>query len=455
MKLTAKNLQTEYASVRDKMPQELSEQFDAIQPCFEFYGEDEQCTKAIDDFVEVANMIIAKTATKPETKTAKPKATPKVKPKKEPKAKPEPKSKKTAVKAAAVAEVAPEVRYLARYAKLHGKTLSAAREPARRLLAALQKDIVAKRIRKSSEHAADIMAMQRNLVKVISSEADGTARIEIADVERLREIGASQAVTDEVKLVRAFIALQGRTGVADKARRLLARIEASACKSAAIGIVRRALEDYVGSKTDAPEASAQELRGLYGLAGIEAATPRSGAAVSSTELLAAQFAPLPFTGIWARLIGKPTEPFRIMMYGRPGSGKSTLALRFAHYLAADMGRRVLYVSKEEGFGYTLQEKLLRLDAAHANLSVCDRLPSDLSAYDVVFVDSVNSLGLSPDDLQRLPSRKSFVYIFQSTKDGRFRGSQEFLHDVDTSIVVDAMKATTEKNRFGAHTTVRV
>ena len=69
MKLTVKNLQTEYASIREKMPQELNAQFDAIMPCFEFYGEDEQSTKAIDTFIEVANKILAKQTTeKPEPK---------------------------------------------------------------------------------------------------------------------------------------------------------------------------------------------------------------------------------------------------------------------------------------------------------------------------------------------------------------------------------------------------
>ena len=51
--------------------------------------------------------------------------------------------------------------------------------------------------------------------------------------------------------------------------------------------------------------------------------------------------------------------------------------------------------------------------------------------------------------------KSYVYIFQSTKDGNFRGSQEFEHDVDTSILVENMIAVARKNRFGGKESVSV
>ena len=128
-----------------------------------------------------------------------------------------------------------------------------------------------------------------------------------------------------------------------------------------------------------------------------------------------------FTGKWANFIGKPNQNFKIMVYGRAGSGKSTFALKFAHYLASDIGKRILYVAKEEKLGYTLHEKMLRLNVANPNLYFNETLPKDLSKYDVVFLDSVNMLGLEPSYLEEMPKDKAYVYIFQCTKDGKYRG----------------------------------
>lgn len=136
-----------------------------------------------------------------------------------------------------------------------------------------------------------------------------------------------------------------------------------------------------------------------------------------------------------------------MIYGKAGSGKSSFSLQFAQYLAT-LGKKVLYVADEEKFGYTLQEKMKRFGIAHQNLSIIDKIPNNTTDFDVIFIDSINSIGYEPEDLRKLDKGQSWVYVFQSTKDGNFRGSQEFEHDVDTSIVVEEMKAHTIKNRFG-------
>jgi predicted ATP-dependent serine protease len=54
------------------------------------------------------------------------------------------------------------------------------------------------------------------------------------------------------------------------------------------------------------------------------------------------------------------------------------------------------------------------------------------------LESVNKLGLSAEDLTALKKRyphKSFVFIFQTTKDGNFRGANSFQHDVDVVVEV--------------------
>jgi len=68
----------------------------------------------------------------------------------------------------------------------------------------------------------------------------------------------------------------------------------------------------------------------------------------------------------------------------------------------------------------------------------------------------NSMKLEPECLNKLDQKflkTSFIYIFQTTKEGIFKGQQEFEHLVDTVIkteITDNLhgKAFTEKNRFG-------
>jgi len=208
------------------------------------------------------------------------------------------------------------------------------------------------------------------------------------------------------------------------------------------------LRNYIDGKTSTPEADTQTLQGLYGLAGVEYTPQKSGTSVQSTQFLGATFDTLNFTGKWANFIGKPNNDFKIMIYGKAGGGKSTFALKLAHYLANNIGLRVLYVAGEEKLSYTLHEKMVRLNISSPNLYINDTLPKDLSKYDVVFIDSVNTLGLEPSDLERLPNNKAYAYIFQCTKDGKYRGSQEFEHNADTVIEVENMTAKMGKNRFG-------
>jgi hypothetical protein len=60
--------------------------------------------------------------------------------------------------------------------------------------------------------------------------------------------------------------------------------------------------------------------------------------------------------------------------------------------------------------------------------VASKLLDNLYPYQYIFLDSVNKLGLSADDLTAFRKKypqKSFVFIFQTTKDGNFRGANSF------------------------------
>ncbi|WP_343692650.1 hypothetical protein [Chitinophaga sp.] len=87
---------------------------------------------------------------------------------------------------------------------------------------------------------------------------------------------------------------------------------------------------------------------------------------------------------------------------------------------------------------------------HRNLIVSGKLPEDLSPYANVFLDSVTYLGLKPDDLRVLRERypdKSFIFIFQATKQGSFRGENSFQHDVDIVIEVPEKGRAVQMGRY--------
>lgn len=215
------------------------------------------------------------------------------------------------------------------------------------------------------------------------------------------------------------------------------------------GTVRRLTKQHAFLDTDSgthtvPRHMIRKVRQGAGVNGV----------INSMDLKVMQFDSLGMQGKYRELIGDPAEPWSMMIYGAPGSGKSTLSIELAHYLAANHGRRVAYVAKEEGIGATIQEKFARLNAFHANIDIhSNRLPDHPEQYQYIFIDSVNEFGIEYEQLSALQhtwKAKGInpVYIFKGTKDGSFRGSQEFEHLVDVSVKTEDGIARTEKSRFG-------
>lgn len=185
------------------------------------------------------------------------------------------------------------------------------------------------------------------------------------------------------------------------------------------------------------------------LSGIKQESESKGEIMSSVEFTKKEFSCLGFTGKWYNLIGNPSAGFTAMVFGKPKMGKSYLCVDFAGYLSRNFGK-VLYVAKEEKLDRTLQEKLKQKDVAHENLFVSDHLPEDLSEYDFIILDSVNLLGLSPEELRKLKENnpgKSFVFVFQTTKTGNFRGANSFQHDVDVVIEIPERGKAVQFGRF--------
>ena len=319
------------------------------------------------------------------------------------------------------------------------------RDDAKKLLSDLQYHIQKGHIRRTSRYADEITLIQRLLLEIAFN---GNADIRKEDYEHLKALAAPKPRKPKTVPVQRFVVRrpqkpQGLAGV-DKAT---ARI------------MKKAFQQYLDNYTpQPPQPQPMADAAVQGLSGVEQPGKRrlqKSDQMNSVDFMREEFEIIPLTGRWKKLIGYPQSDSKIMFYGKPGNGKSTLALQFAGYTAKTLRSKTLYVTSEEPFSYTLQEKLKRLNVVHPNLTITGEFPADVSKYKFIFIDSVNNCGMKPEDVRNLPPGHFYVYIFQTTKSGAFRGSRDYLHDVDAEIKVEAFKAVAGKYRFGGYQEIDV
>ncbi len=419
----------------------------------------EHTTEYIEDLNEEFDLAVeykeAKKHYKIEFKTEKKKTS---KPKNQTKNKPQPKK---------VENIGIDIKFIKRYTLLHNKTKT--KKQILTLLASLQNAILKKQIRKTSPFAKEIEHIQDELIDLLGfygKSEDSVIQIEIDNktLEKYKLIANSEKVMPAIRYITRYNRLQGKKDVKRKAEKLLKDITNALKKDKIhyyknkIKEVQKSLKEYVCNDIEILEIEEAELNGVKKKTKIIKSNKQQTPVISSTEFAQVKFTPLHFTGKWAKLIGYPAKPFLMMSYSLPGQGKTSLNIQFAAYLAKTLNKKVLYISDEEKKGYTLQEKIKRFNAIDKNLFLSDKLLKDYKDYDFVIFDSVNSLKLTPDDLKEINKKNhltSFIYIFQTTKDGKFRGSQEFEHDVDVSIELHNGIATTKKSRFGGNGQIKI
>ena len=446
-------------------------EFEFIQENLDLYNDDETIKKYIDTFIEKLNQVLEKTDNSEDDnhslpiqidhpkKTGKASNQKVVKKEKQPK---QVKQKTEEITPDDVDFISPEVRFIKRFIGLHDK----AKDKATILsfINALQRAIVEKRIRKTSGYASEIEKIQSQLVECYNEMAN-TIKITIKpeSLEKYEAITKSEKISAIVKFIKQYISIHGKTDVKKKAKTLYNRYEKAFnngdisyndVRYKEVHAIAQSLIAYLQDSTDSIEIKETELHGLMGIIGetvngLGNTETNSPNIVSSSSLSEMQFDTIGLQGKYRNLIGDPSRGFTAMVYGLPKSGKSTLSIDFAKYLAEHHGK-VLYVAIEEGFGYTLQEKFDRLNATHPNLAIAETLPTDLSKWDFVFIDSVSKAGYTNDVLAKLHKqfpKTAFIFIFHSTKDGKFRGGQEFAHEVDC--IIDVEKGVASANgRFG-------
>ena len=154
---------------------------------------------------------------------------------------------------------------------------------------------------------------------------------------------------------------------------------------------------------------------------------------------------------WKKEFHKINSDSVLMIWGKPGSGKTVKLLKLAQHLSMDLKKKVLYIAEEEYGRSTLADKLTEHKIGNANLSFAPDLDAGIiRSFDAIFLDSVNSMHLSPADVKNLIRKhpgKLWVLIVQTTKEGDFRGGRDWEHLVDIAGEVVNRKMILRKNRL--------
>ncbi len=370
-----------------------------------------------------------------------------------------------------VERISEELRFIRRFVNLDGKTKT--KEELLRFINSMQKAILEKKIRKTSQYAEQIKYIQDRLIDTYNSMGAKIAlELKPETHEMLKEIADGEKVLPSVSFIKRYINLNGKPGMKEKAKLLLGQINHAYEKGnindsdpyiVEMHEIKKNLENFLSEKAvKVLEIEKSALNGLQGILGCacqnlngfddeqdDEDVSEQPVIMNSMDFANMRFKTLGFKDKWLQLIGDPSTNFSVMVFGRPKMGKSYLCVDFAGYLARNHGK-VLYIAKEEGLDKTLQDKLNDKDVKHPNLYVASSLPGNLALYDFIFFDSVNRLGLKPEDLNRLKAmypEKSFIYIFQTTKEGKFRGANTFQHDVDSVIEVPEKGKAVQYGRF--------
>ncbi len=361
-----------------------------------------------------------------------------------------------------VERIPEELKFIKRFVNMDGKTKL--KEEILRFLNALQKAIVEKKIRKTSSYADQIKFIQKKLIDTYNSMST-KIKIELKPetFDALKQLVGEEKVLASINFIKRYIGLNGKVAMKQKAKLLLDQINNAIMKGKItdsdpyiieIYELKKNLKSFITTPSlktlQIEQATLNGLEGVLGcgctsLNGVDA----KPSIMNSMDFANMEFDTIGLQGKWLNLIGDPSSNFTAMVFGKPKMGKSYLCIDFAGYLARNHGK-VLYVAKEEGLDYTLQMKLNDKNVKHPNLFVSASLPENLASYDFIFLDSVNKMGLSPEDLNRLKllnPTKSFVFIFQSTKGGNFRGANSFQHDVDIVIEVPERGKAVQMGRF--------
>lgn len=182
--------------------------------------------------------------------------------------------------------------------------------------------------------------------------------------------------------------------------------------------------------------------------------------LSAKQVLQIRNETLALTGGWHDCFGDIDRTGIVFISGPSTGGKSSAALCLVKELAR-FGR-VLYLSNEEGFRSSFQDRLRRLSAVDCGPSVqflrqesvaalIDRLTKRRSA-DFIVIDSVQDTKITRREYERLKRMSSQkLFIFVSRVDGRQpmgRLARDIKFDADLKVWVEGGRVISEGRYIG-------
>lgn len=179
-----------------------------------------------------------------------------------------------------------------------------------------------------------------------------------------------------------------------------------------------------------------------------------GDRMTSAEYQDLQIEKLGLGGKYKDLFGDPAKNFYMIVDGSAGHGKSWWVAEFAQHFHRHHGKVVYYAAEQSGHNLAFQEMIRTLktsfdiESKPKKLSM-QQIKNDFNKYDLVVLDSVSEMGISPAQLKELREETNcaIVAILQSTKDGQHKGSNEWLHDVGVSLQIVRFKPQVRKSRY--------
>lgn len=396
-----------------------------------------------------------------------------------------------------------EQAMMRRFFNLIGKEKT--KKQVRNVLNALQRSIVKKRIRKTSEWADLVRYVQKYLIDILedlSSAADDAVAIVKAPTKKwMNQLDAllnSQYILPSVRLISRYVGMQNKLVDKEKAERFMNAIDRAFLKKQVrsrdpyyqqLQKIRENLSLLVldtdhdsGVLTIEPG----ELNGLQGIlesCGCDS-TPtqrpisrprlRSKIANGDEPIGLDELLEMPIndsfrlSGAMGELLGELEQnECAITIKGAEGSGKSTFLLQLADAFAND-GFKVavftLETARNTGKFRSLAERTISpknrpmvkvLNTIAPDLTDMDKYADD---YDVVLIDSYGKADLpnwAVDYLRKNYPNTIWGMIFQETVSGSMRGGARMKFDSDVNVEIFKPDATFRnnyalctKNRFG-------
>ena len=332
------------------------------------------------------------------------------------------------------------------------------------LYARIKKALLKRKIKEGDTYTAQIMDIQKMMYKGLTTGGKLALNVPEETMELLQDIAQSQKVSLSVTYLSQYISLMKSQDKA-KIAKLAKKIE-TAIKKGAItenSYYYDEIQTALGKlKTGKITLNPVGLAGLENIIngtddGLGCLCNGSGAnlngidadELSGADLYNSDTKGIGFTGAFLELMGDPTPAFSAVVFGPAKAGKTIFNMLFADYLQTYFGN-VLYVSFEEFGSPTLAIKVKQL-GVNPNITFRGDLNADLNAYQYCFLDSATKTGMTSEQVEQLKKHypnTAFITILQVTKEGKFRGTNDWVHN--TQIIIEVTDGWADAyGRFGA------